>query len=80
MGAHESGRVGEDPRGEPQNLMPYVAQVAVGKREKVNVFGSDYNTVDGSGKLEYMLLLTSMPFYYVLLEIIKKTAIDYLIL
>lgn len=54
VGAHESGRIGEDPRGIPNNLMPYVAQVAVGKREKLSVYGSDYPTVDGTGVRDYI--------------------------
>ena len=49
IGAHESGRIGEDPNGIPNNLMPYIMQVAVGRREKLTVFGSDYDTVDGTG-------------------------------
>jgi len=49
IGAHPSGLIGEDPKGIPNNLMPFVAQVAVGKRDKLSVFGSDYNTVDGTG-------------------------------
>ena len=49
VGAHDSGLIGEDPYGEPQNLMPYIAQVAVGRREKVSVFGNDYDTPDGTG-------------------------------
>ncbi|XP_066494931.1 UDP-glucose 4-epimerase isoform X2 [Tiliqua scincoides] len=54
IGAHESGRIGEDPQGIPNNLMPYVAQVAVGRRECLNVFGSDYETVDGTGVRDYI--------------------------
>lgn len=54
VGAHESGRIGEDPSDIPNNLMPYVAQTAVGKREKVNVFGDDYDTVDGTGVRDYI--------------------------
>ena len=54
VGAHESGRIGEDPNGEPNNLMPYIAQVAVGKREKLRVFGGDYNTPDGTGVRDYI--------------------------
>ncbi|GAA4364669.1 UDP-glucose 4-epimerase GalE [Paeniglutamicibacter cryotolerans] len=57
VGAHESGRIGEDPQGIPNNLMPYIAQVAVGRREKVNVFGSDYNTPDGTGVRDYIHVL-----------------------
>jgi len=54
IGAHESGRIGEDPQGIPNNLMPYIAQVAVGKLEKLNVFGDDYPTVDGTGVRDYI--------------------------
>lgn len=54
IGAHESGRIGEDPNGIPNNLMPYITQVAVGKREKLNVFGNDYDTVDGTGVRDYI--------------------------
>ena len=54
IGAHESGDLGEDPNGIPNNLLPYVAQVAVGKLEKVNVFGNDYNTHDGTGVRDYI--------------------------
>ena len=53
-GAHESGRIGEDPTGVPNNLLPFVAQVAVGRREKVMVFGSDYPTPDGTGVRDYI--------------------------
>lgn len=54
VGAHASGRIGEDPRGTPNNLMPYVAQVAVGRRAKLAVFGSDYPTPDGTGVRDYI--------------------------
>ena len=54
VGAHESGRIGEDPRGTPNNLMPYVAQVAVGRRSKLSVFGNDYATPDGTGVRDYI--------------------------
>lgn len=54
VGAHPSGRIGEDPLGEPNNLMPYVTQVAVGRRESVRVFGNDYPTRDGSGVRDYI--------------------------
>lgn len=54
IGAHESGRIGEDPNGIPNNLMPYITQVAVGKREKLSVFGSDYDTHDGTGVRDYI--------------------------
>lgn len=54
IGAHESGLIGEDPNGIPNNLLPYVAQVAVGKLERINVFGDDYDTVDGTGVRDYI--------------------------
>ena len=54
IGAHESGRIGEDPRGVPNNLMPYITQVAVGRREKLSVFGNDYDTHDGTGVRDYI--------------------------
>ena len=54
VGAHESGLIGEAPNGIPNNLMPYVTQVAKGKREKLNVFGNDYPTVDGTGVRDYI--------------------------
>ncbi len=54
VGAHESGRIGEDPRGLPNNLMPYVAQVAVGRLPRLAVFGNDYPTPDGTGVRDYI--------------------------
>ena len=54
IGAHISGRIGEDPRGIPNNLMPYITQVAVGRREKLSVFGNDYDTHDGTGVRDYI--------------------------
>jgi UDP-glucose 4-epimerase len=54
VGAHQSGLIGEDPRGVPNNLMPYVAQVAIGKRQHLNVFGNDYDTPDGTGVRDYI--------------------------
>ena len=54
IGAHESGRIGEDPNGIPNNLLPYVSQVAVGRREKVSVYGNDYPTPDGTGVRDYI--------------------------
>jgi len=54
IGAHISGRIGEDPRGIPNNLMPYITQVAVGRREKLSVFGNDYDTPDGTGVRDYI--------------------------
>ena len=54
IGAHKSGLIGEDPQGIPNNLMPFISQVAVGKREKLSVFGDDYPTVDGTGVRDYI--------------------------
>lgn len=54
IGAHSSGRIGEDPNGIPNNLMPYITQVAVGKRKQLSVFGNDYDTKDGTGVRDYI--------------------------
>lgn len=54
VGAHASGEIGEDPNGVPNNLMPYISQVAVGKRDYLNVFGNDYPTIDGTGVRDYI--------------------------
>ncbi|MBD9184268.1 MAG: UDP-glucose 4-epimerase GalE [Clostridiales bacterium] len=54
IGAHESGLIGEDPRGIPNNLMPYITQVAIGRREKLSVYGNDYDTPDGTGVRDYI--------------------------
>ena len=54
VGAHESGLIGEDPRGVPSNLMPFVAQVAIGKLDKLHVYGNDYPTADGTGVRDYI--------------------------
>lgn len=54
IGAHESGTIGEDPQGIPNNLMPYITQVAVGKRDHLSIFGDDYETKDGTGVRDYI--------------------------
>ncbi len=54
IGAHKSGRIGEDPRGIPNNLMPYITQVAVGRRQELSVYGNDYDTHDGTGVRDYI--------------------------
>ncbi|MEQ4530564.1 MAG: UDP-glucose 4-epimerase GalE [Mixta sp.] len=54
VGAHESGEIGEDPNGIPNNLLPYIAQVAIGRLEKVGIFGNDYPTKDGTGVRDYI--------------------------
>lgn len=71
VGAHESGRIGEDPKGIPNNLMPYISQVAVGKLEKLGVFGDDYDTPDGTGVRDYI--------HVVDLAIGHVKAIDYIL-
>ncbi|XP_052010018.1 UDP-glucose 4-epimerase-like [Xyrauchen texanus] len=65
IGAHVSGQIGEDPQGIPNNLLPYVAQVAIGRRKHLNVFGNDYNTPDGTGPVwrsEVVVLGTVISF------------------
>jgi len=54
VGAHESGLIGEDPKGIPNNLVPFVAQVAIGRRERLNIWGNDYDTPDGTGVRDYI--------------------------
>ncbi len=54
VGAHESGLIGEDPRGTPNNVMPFISQVAIGKRPRLRIFGNDYDTVDGTGVRDYI--------------------------
>ena len=54
VGAHPSGRIGEDPRGIPNNLMPFLSQVAIGRLERLEVFGDDYDTPDGTGVRDYI--------------------------
>lgn len=54
VGAHPSGRIGEDPNGIPNNLVPYISQVAIGKVETVSVYGNDYPTPDGTGVRDYI--------------------------
>ena len=54
VGAHETGQIGEEPLGIPNNLMPYIAQVAIGRREYLNIFGSDYETAEGTGSRDYI--------------------------
>jgi UDP-glucose 4-epimerase len=67
IGAHPSGRIGEDPQGIPNNLMPFIAQVCVGRREELGIFGDDYDTPDGTGKntqidVMILFLFSSHPF------------------
>ncbi|MBZ4646716.1 MAG: galE [Clostridia bacterium] len=73
IGTHESGRIGEDPNGIPNNLMPYITQVAVGKREKLYVFGNDYDTHDGTGVRDYIHVVDLAKGHLKALEKIMST-------
>lgn len=72
VGAHPSGRIGEDPQGPPNNLMPYVAQVAVGVREKLRVFGNDYDTPDGTGVRDYIHVMDLVEGHLAALEYVDR--------
>lgn len=72
VGAHKSGLIGEDPQGIPNNLMPYIAQVAVGKREKLSVFGGDYPTHDGTGVRDYIHVVDLAKGHVKALEVMQK--------
>ena len=72
IGAHESGRIGEDPSGIPNNLLPYIAKVAVGKLEKVSVFGNDYDTPDGTGVRDYIHVVDLAKGHIKAIEKIEK--------
>jgi len=77
IGAHESGLIGEDPNGIPNNLMPYVAQVAAGKLEKLNVFGDDYDTKDGTGVRDYIHVVDLARGHIKALErVLSTTGVD----
>ncbi len=72
IGAHESGRIGEDPSGIPNNLMPYITQVAIGKLEKLSVFGNDYDTHDGTGVRDYIHVVDLAKGHLAALEYIMQ--------
>jgi len=72
VGAHESGSIGEDPRGIPNNLMPYIAQVAVGKRAKLQVFGTDYPTPDGTGVRDYIHVMDLAEGHVAALDYLRR--------
>jgi len=72
VGAHPSGLIGEDPLGIPNNLMPYIAQVAVGKRERLNIFGNDYDTPDGTGVRDYIHVVDLARGHLKALKALKK--------
>lgn len=78
IGAHKSGRIGEDPKGIPNNLLPYVAQVAAGKRECLSIFGDDYNTHDGTGVRDYIHVVDLAKAHLKAMEFAdKNTGIEY---
>ena len=72
VGAHESGLIGEDPNGIPNNLMPYITKVAIGALSKVNVFGNDYDTVDGTGVRDYIHVVDLAKGHIKTLEALEK--------
>ena len=72
VGAHESGLIGEDPSGEPNNLMPFIAQVAVGRRPHLSVFGADYDTADGTGVRDYVHVMDVAAGHVRALECLEK--------
>lgn len=72
IGAHVSGRIGESPVGIPNNLMPYITQVAIGRREKLNVYGNDYNTSDGTGVRDYIHVVDLVLGHIKALEYLDK--------
>lgn len=74
IGAHPSGRIGEDPQGIPNNLVPYIAQVAVGRRERINVFGNDYKTHDGTGVRDYIHVCDLADGHVKALEKLEKSS------
>ena len=77
IGAHKSGRIGEDPNGIPNNLVPYISQVAVGKLEKLYIFGSDYPTIDGTGVRDYIHVVDLAQGHIKALERVKlQTGVD----
>ncbi len=78
IGAHKSGRIGEDPKGIPNNLLPYITQVASGKRECLSVFGNDYNTHDGTGVRDYIHVVDLAKAHLAAIEYAdKNTGVEY---
>ena len=72
VGAHKSGLIGENPKGIPNNLMPYITQVAIGKRPHLNIFGNDYNTQDGTGVRDYIHVMDIAEGHLAALNFIVK--------
>lgn len=75
VGAHPSGEIGEDPNGVPDNLMPYIAQVAVGRRSHLNVFGNDYDTRDGTGERDYIHVVDLARAHVVALDFVDRNSV-----
>lgn len=73
VGAHESGLIGENPNGEPNNLMPYIAQVASGQRTTLNVFGGDYPTADGTGVRDYIHVMDVAEGHVAVLNFLSRS-------
>ena len=74
IGAHQSGRIGENPNGIPNNLMPYITQTAIGRREELGVFGNDYDTHDGTGVRDYIHVVDLATAHVAALQAIEKKA------
>ena len=80
VGAHASGRIGEDPQGKPNNLMPYVAKVAVGEYPSLSVFGDDYPTPDGTGVRDYIHVVDLAKGHVKALDAFKQERVDNLLI
>ncbi|WP_230658187.1 UDP-glucose 4-epimerase GalE [Psychrobacter sp. I-STPA10] len=76
VGAHDSGKIGEDPNGIPNNLMPYISQVAVGKLEKLRIFGNDYPTVDGTGVRDFIHVVDLAKGHISAIDYLVKNSTD----
>lgn len=76
IGAHESGRIGESPKGIPNNLMPYITQVCVGKRKELRIFGDDYDTPDGTGIRDYIHVVDLAIGHVKAMDLIKAGSCD----
>ena len=76
VGAHPSGRIGEDPNGIPNNLMPYIAQVCVGRREHLTIFGDDYDTEDGTGMRDYIHVVDLAEGHVKAIKLLEKGKVD----
>jgi UDP-glucose 4-epimerase len=74
VGAHESGLIGENPRGAPNNLMPYICQAAAGKRDELHVFGNDYPTKDGTGVRDYIHVMDLAEGHVAALDALERAA------